>query len=80
MRCFRWGVEHGPVPAVVGQQLEILRYLQRGRTQANEVELVEPAPWPVVAQTLPRLRTALQDAVNVQWLCGCRPGDVVRTG
>jgi len=77
-RCFRWGVEHGMLPAETASQLASLRPLARGRTEAAEAEPVEPVAWPVVEATLPYLRPVLQDAVQVQWYCGCRPSEVVR--
>ena len=77
LRVFRWGVEHGMVPAPVWQQLASLRPLQRGRTQAAETEPVGPVAWETVERTIPYLLPALQDAVHVQWLSGCRPGEVI---
>ncbi len=66
------------VPPDVLTQLGSLRPLARGRSHAAEAEPVEPVAWEVVEKTIPYLREPLQKAVHVQWLSGCRPGEVVR--
>src|SRR5262249_26118022 len=51
--------------------------LQRGRSQAREPDGIRPVAWRHVEATLPFLPRPVAAMVQVQWLCGCRAGEVM---
>jgi len=77
-RIFKWGVENELVPPSVSHGLHDVQPLRRGRCEARETEPIEPVPDSVVDATLPHLNPVVRAMVEVQRLCGCRPGEVCK--
>jgi integrase len=69
-------VENELVPAVVYQALQTVRGLHAGRTEARESAPVLPVAEGTVNDTLPHLQRVVADMVQLQLLCGARPGEV----
>jgi integrase len=76
-RFFRWAVRKKLIPGEVLLSLQAVPGLQRGRTVARETEGVRPVAWGQVEATLPFMPRPVAAMVHVQWLCGCRAGEVV---
>src|SRR5262249_26264733 len=76
-RVFRWAVRKKLAPGEVLLCLQAVPGLQRGRTEAREPEGVPPVAWEHVEAVLPFLPRPVAAMVQVQWLCGCRAGEVV---
>ena len=77
-RMFRWGVEKELVPAVVLHGLAALAGLRAGRSDAKEAPPVKPVEGTAVDAVLPHLSSVVRAMVQVQRLCGMRPGEVCR--
>jgi integrase len=73
---FKWAVGEELVPAAVYESLRTVAGLQRGRTAARETSPILPVDDATIDATLPFLRPQVQAMVQVQRLCGCRPGEV----
>lgn len=73
---FRWGVSQELVPPSVMLGLSAVEGLRKGRSAAKETSPVKPAPWPHVEGLLPFLSPTVAAMVQVQLLCGMRPGEV----
>jgi hypothetical protein len=76
-RVFKWGVSYELVPPAVYQALRTVPGLQRGRCEAREAPPVQPADDEHIEATLPFLPAPVRAMVQVQRLCGCRPGEVM---
>jgi integrase len=76
-RMFAWGVEEELVPAAVHQALLRVKGLAKGRGGAREKPRVKPVPRALVDATLPHLPPVVRVMVEVQYLCGGRPQDVL---
>ncbi len=76
-RLFRWGVEQRLVPGGTWAELSALRGLAAGRCGARDNPPVEPVPRGLVDATLPHLVPTIAAAVEVQWLTGMRPTEVL---
>jgi integrase len=76
-RAFRWAVRKALVPGEVLLSIATVPGLQRGRTRAREPEDVGPVPWAHVEAALPFMPRPVAAMVRVQWLCGCRAGEVM---
>ena len=74
---FRWAVEQELLPVSVHQALRAVAGLRQGRSEAKEVEPVEPVAEEDVAKTLPHLSAQVASMVRLQLLTGARPGEVV---
>lgn len=77
-QTFRWGVESELVPAAVHEGLRAVAGLKRGRTLAPEPEPVRPVPRQLVEAALPFLSRQVAAMVELQWLTGMRPQEVVQ--
>ena len=77
-RMFRWAASEEMISADVLASLESVEHLKAGHTRAPDPESVLPVPDEVVAATLPYLSEMVATMVQVQRLCGCRPGELVR--
>lgn len=75
-RAFRWAVENELVPASVLHGLQAVQGLQRGRTDARELEPVRPVDEVHVRAVLPYLPTRVAAMVELQLLTGMRPHEV----
>ncbi len=74
-RIFKWGLSEELVPAEIYQGVAAIAGLQRGRTKARETEPIKPVDDDVVDATLPNLGRHVRGLVELQRLCGCRPGE-----
>jgi integrase len=77
IRVFRWGVSEGLIPPDVPQTLAMVPGLRRGHTTAPETKKVRPVEEDLIEATLPQLPAVVRAMVKLQWLCGCRPGELV---
>src|SRR5207244_4500969 len=75
-RVFRWAVGQELLPAAAVTDLDCVQGLQRGRTDAREMEPVKPVPDATVEATLPHLWPTVRAIVELQRLTGMRPGEV----
>jgi integrase len=76
-QMFKWGVAHEMVPPTTLEALKAVVGLEKGRSEAKE-----PAPVPPVAEAdvnavLAHVAKPLADMIRVQFLCACRPGEIV---
>jgi integrase len=76
-RVVRWGVRKKLVPGEVLLGVDAVPGLQRGRTRAREPEGVKPVAWEHVEAALPFMPRPVAAMVKIQWLCGCRAGEVL---
>ncbi len=77
-RMFRWATSEEMISPDVLASLQSVEHLKAGHTRAPDPESVLPVPDEVVAATLPYLSEMVATMVQVQRLCGCRPGELVR--
>lgn len=77
-RMFRWAAEEEKVPGETAQALLCVRGLQRGRSEARETEPVQPVPEDHVKAILPLVSRQVAAMVQLQWLTGMRPGEVLQ--
>ncbi|MCA8982939.1 MAG: site-specific integrase [Planctomycetaceae bacterium] len=75
-QAFRFAVTKGSVPAATWQSLLAVRHLQRGRTPAREMSIVEPVPPLRVIATLRHLGPVVRAMIRLQYVTGMRPGEV----
>jgi integrase len=76
-RVFRWAARKRLVPVEVIQSLATVPGLQSGRTAAPEPGGVLPVADGHVRATLPFLPTPVRAMAELQYLTGCRPGEVM---
>ena len=74
-RIFRWAVSEQLVPPATYQALASVAGLQKGRTEAREMEPIGPVDDAVVDATLPFLNRHVRGMIELQRLTGCRPGE-----
>jgi integrase len=74
---FRWGVENELVPESVYSALKAVRCLARGRTEAKDHPPVGPVAEEHVMAVLAVARTVVRDMIEVQYLSGMRPSEVI---
>lgn len=80
-RCravFKWGHEEGLIPPNVYYGIRFIRGLRFGEAGVKENRKVKPVPPEDLAATLRELGPVVREMVQVQLLCGCRPGEIVR--
>ena len=77
-RMFRWGAGEEKVSGEIAQALRCLDGLRFGRTAARETAPVKPVTEASVRAVLPYLTRQVAAMVEVQWLTGMRPGEVVQ--
>jgi integrase len=75
-RVFKWGVEHEIVPVTVYQALDCVAGLKAGRTQAPEMEPIQPVSDSTIEATMPHLSERFADMVRLHRFTGMRPGEV----
>jgi integrase len=73
---FRWAVENELVPVTTYQALAAVAGLRKGRSAACEPVPVLPVAESAVESALPYMTAPVQAMVRVQWLTGCRPGEI----
>jgi integrase len=76
-RIFNWAVEQELVESGVAFALSKVRHLPRGRTRARETERVKPTSEADMQAVLPHVSRQIAAMIQLQWLTGMRPGEVV---
>ena len=76
-QAFRWGVAREIVTPDVLHALEAVEGLKAGRTTAPEYKQIMPVSDETVEKTLPHCPPVIRDMIQVQWLGGMRPQDVL---
>ncbi len=81
-QMFKWAVAEELVESSVHHGLTAVVGLRAGRTEAREPDPILPVPDEHVEAVLPFLTPQIRAMVQVQALCGARPGEIVqmRTG
>jgi integrase len=77
-QAFRWAVEGELVPGPVLQALQAVSGLKRGRSRAKEYEPIRPVDRGAVEAVLPHVARQVAAMVELQWLTGMRPQEVVQ--
>jgi integrase len=77
-QAFRWAVENEQVPGEVLQALRAVAGLKRGRSRAKEYEPVRPVDRGLVEAVLPHVARQVAAMIELQWLTGMRPQEVVQ--
>jgi integrase len=77
-RVFRWSASAEMVPGSIVHDLDTVGPLKKGRTVAPETAPVEPVSEEHVAAVLPFVSRPVRAMIEVQSLCGARPGEVAR--
>ena len=77
VRVFRWAVSEGLIRPEVPQALAMVPGLRKGHTSAPETKKVRPVDDVIIEATLPHLPPIVRSMVELQRLCGCRPGELV---
>lgn len=75
-RFFAWALENRHCSAQAKSEAWAVTPLKRNRSAAPEPVPVQPVPHRDVKRTLPYLPPILRAMVQVQELCGCRPGEI----
>lgn len=73
-RMFKWGVENDVVKPSVYHALTCLAPLRNG--DCRETTPVEAVPWRMVRLAIRFAHPMLADMLRLQWLIGCRPGEI----
>ena len=76
-RVFKWGVSNELVDAKILQALSSVPGLKKGRTEARETEPVKPVPLERVTPVLDQVSRQVAAMIQIQLMCGCRPGEIV---
>jgi len=77
-QAFRWAVENELVPGEVLEALRAVSGLKRGRSRAKEPEPVRPVDRGAVEAVLPHVSRQVAAMIELQWLTGMRPQEVVQ--
>src|SRR5262249_33532386 len=78
-RMFRWAISKELIPAKAKcRDLDTVKGLQAGRSEAHETKPIEPVAEAVVRDTLPHLLAPVQALVELQLATGMRPGEACR--
>ncbi|MBL8753078.1 MAG: site-specific integrase [Planctomycetes bacterium] len=77
-QAFRWAVEGELVPGPVLQALQAVSGLKRGRSRAKEYEPIRPVDRGAVEAVLPHVARQVAAMIELQWLSGMRPQEVVQ--
>ncbi len=76
-RIFKWGVENQMVAPDILHALQAVSPLRRGRSAARESAPVKPVPEKHLDAVLRICPPTLAAMIQVQWLTGMRPGELV---
>jgi integrase len=74
--AFEWAREKGWVPRLVVLDLQTVKPLQRGRSEAKDPGEVPPIDRSVVDATLPHCSSVVRAMIEVNLYTGARPGEV----
>ncbi|MEQ1633216.1 MAG: site-specific integrase [Planctomycetota bacterium] len=77
-QAFRWAVENELVLGEVLQALRAVAGLKRGRSRAKESVPVRPVDRGAVEAVLPHVARQVAAMIELQWLTGMRPQEVVQ--
>jgi integrase len=77
-RMYQWAASEEMLPAEVLHSLEMVQGLRRGKCKAHDPDPIEPVSDEVVAKTLECLGERVGVLVQVQRLCGSRPGELLK--
>ena len=77
-RAFAWLASEEMVPPSVPHGLATVKGLAMGRTEAREMEPVQPADPEAVERALPHLQPHARGLVSFMASTGCRPGEACR--
>ncbi len=72
----RWACAEELIPPEHWMKLESFKLPRSSRRVAVQPKRVEPVPWVVVRATLGFLHEPVRTMVQIQYLCGMRPGEV----
>ncbi len=76
-RMFKWAVAEQIVPPDLHHALCAVEHLQRGELGVKEGRKVQPVPWEHVEPVLPHVSKEVGAIVQLLWLTGARPGEIV---
>jgi integrase len=76
-RLFNWAVEEELVESGVAFALAKVRHLPRGRSRARESVKIKPVREADMQAVLPHVSRQVAAMIQLQWLTGMRPGEVV---
>jgi integrase len=76
-RMFAWGVEEEVATASISHALKVVKDLRKGEDGTFDHPEREAVPEWVIAATLPFLPPTVAAIVQVQWLTGMRPSEVL---
>ena len=74
---FGWAVENELLPVQIYQTLQRVKGLRKGRSEAKESPPVKPVDEASITAILPHLSPQVAAMVQFQYLCGCRPQEVI---
>ena len=77
-RAFAWAVEEELLDAAVHAALLRVKGLKRGKSAARETLRIRPVSDDHIRKTVSAIPPMIKAMVEIQWLCGCRPQDVVQ--
>lgn len=77
-QAFAWAVENEIVPGSVLQGLKAVAGLKQGRSRAKECERVQAVDRAAVEAVLPHVSRQVAAMIELQWLTGMRPQEVVQ--
>ena len=77
VRMFRWGVENELVPAACLYGLQSVRGLRVGECSTPDPEPIRPVSREDVDAVKPHISDAVAAMIELQWLTGMRPGEVL---
>lgn len=76
-RIFKWAVSNEILPGSVLHSLQALPGLRRGRTTAGECRVVHGVAEADVRKVLPHLSRQVQTIIELLWLTGARPSEIL---
>lgn len=74
---FGWAVENELLPVQIHQALQRVKGLRKGRSAAKESTPVKPVAEACILAILPHLSPQVAAMVQLQYLSGCRPQEVI---
>jgi integrase len=77
-RIFAWAAEEEKVPGETAASVKMVRGLRKGRSKARESAPVPPVSEVDMKAVLPLVSRQVASMIELQWLTGMRPGEVVQ--
>lgn len=75
---FRWAADEGMIPAELYHRLSLIRGLRVGESGVRESAPVLPVPEKDLGASMAEMSPIIRAMVEVQLLCGCRAGEIIR--